>query len=554
MLNISRRGLLVAAPFIAAPSVARASALAKGKFTHGVASGDPTSSAVILWTRLVPTGTEKAISWEIAEDEAFAKIAARGQAEANAFDDFCVKVDAQGLKPGRRYFYRFLAGDGASPTGLTRTAPAGDAPSLKFALFSCSSKPWGYFRAYQNAASREDIDVCFHVGDYLYEYAPGNYPSAAQAVPGRLIAPDHETVSPSDYHARYASYREDPDLQEIHRTKPFLAVWDDHELTNDAWMDGAQNHQPETEGPWSARKVVAAKAYHDWMPIRRQDSWTKIYRRFEWGTLASILMLDTRLIGREQQLDWAQAVGPAADKGTDAIAAAAMAFAKGKLADPRRTLMGPAQEQWMRAELKRSKARGATWQVLAQQLVIAEQIMPPNIATMLAPGASERNQKRAALGTGLGQMGLGWNLDAWTGYPAARARFLAACAQDGVNALTLGGDSHNTWFNNLPGGKQGRPAALEIAGGSVTSPGMESNFPNAPAGGREAALREANQGLAFCDASHRGYATATLTRAGVESEWVAFDNVRAADAPVVSITKGAAEATRVHGPSPWKFA
>ncbi|MDX2233227.1 MAG: alkaline phosphatase D family protein [Hyphomonadaceae bacterium] len=553
MVHASRRAVLGAAPLLlVAPAQAQTRPM--GQFTHGVASGDPTAGSVILWTRFAPaTPGSATIGWEVADDAAFRRVRARGSATASVFDDYCVKVDATGLAPGRPYYYRFLAADGPSPTGLTRTAPSGDAASLTLALFSCSNLPFGYFHAYAQAAAREDVDLCVHTGDYIYEYPRGQYPSAEQAVAGRVIEPATEIVRLSDYHARYASYRADPALQEVHRTKPFVTIWDDHELTNDAWRDGAQNHQPDTEGDWTVRRAIAAKAYADWMPIRRQDSLLRIYRRVDWGTLATILLLDTRLIGRDKQLDWRTALAPAMAEGGAALAKAARDYGEGPLKDEKRTLLGAEQEAWMRAEMRRSKGRGATWQVLAQQLVTGKQAMAPELPRFLPADASANSQQFANAGAMLGQMGYGWNLDSWGGYPAARDRFLQSCAMDGSNALVLSGDSHNAWAFNLPGGKDGRPAAVEVAGASVTSPGFENTFRNAPEGGRESAMTGANKELAWCDLSRRGYAVARLTRAAVDVEWIAFDDVRVATAPTPKITRSRAEATRTQGVGPWTF-
>jgi alkaline phosphatase D len=553
MTRLTRRALIASAPILAVTAPAKGASLARGAFTHGVASGDPTSSAVILWTRFLPeTAGAATIGWEVAEDETFRRILARGEAVSSPFDDHCVKVDAQGLPAGRQLAYRFASASGFSATGRTRTAPAGDVPSLTLALFSCANLPFGYFRAYAEAAKRDDLDLCIHTGDYIYEYQVGTYPSAAETVPGRPLDPATEIVSLSDYHRRYANYRADPDLQELHRVAPFACIWDDHELTNDAYWDGAQNHQPDKEGAWIVRRMAAAKAYADWMPMRRQSDWLHIYRTLDWGTLASIVLLDTRLIGREKQLDWRTALSSAAD--ADALGVAAQAYMRDAIAAPSRTLLGRTQEDWMRAQLRRSKARGATWQVLAQQLVVGNQMFSPDIAALLADTASSFSKQWAAAGATIGRLGYGWNLDAWSGYVAARQRFLQSCAGDAANALVLSGDSHCAWANNLPGGRDGRPAAIEVAGTSVTSGGFERTFVKGTPEERARAFVAANPELAWCDVTHRGFAVVKLTRAGVETQWIAFENVLTRDAPVHSVTVSRAEATRAHGVGAWHFA
>ena len=554
MSQVTRRALLISAPLAAVAAPAAAQTRARGAFTHGVASGDPTVTSVILWTRFVPATPGAArITWEVAEDERFARVRARGEANASALKDHCVKVDARGLAPGRRYFYRFLSAGDASPTGLTRTAPAGGVASLSLAVLSCANKPFGYFHAYAHAAARNDIDLCIHTGDYIYEYPRGTYPGAGEAVAGRSIDPATETVALSDYHARYASYRSDPGLQELHRRTPFLVTWDDHELSNDAWKDGAENHQPATEGEWSVRRAVAAAAYDDWLPIRRQTSLLQIYRRLEWGSLATILMLDSRLIGRDRQLDWRPVLEPVLGRGDAAMAQAINTFGRTQLGDANRSLLGAPQEAWMRREMRRSKARGVTWQVLAQQLVMGKQGFPAAAASLLPDTVSERTKQFVATGALANSQGYGWNLDAWSGYPPARERFLQSCAEDGANALVLSGDSHNAWANNLPGGRDGRPAAIELAGASITSPGFERTFRNAAPGAREAAMVGANAELAWCDVTRRGYAVATLTREKVSVDWLAFESVTTPTAPTPTITKSSAEATRAHGVGKWQF-
>jgi alkaline phosphatase D len=435
---------------------------------------------------------------------------------------------------------------------MTRTAPAAGAGQLTVALFSCSNLPFGHFHAYGHAAARDDIDLCLHVGDYIYEYQRGKYPSDQQAMAGRIIEPPHEIISWSDYHRRYQSYRADPDLQEVHRTKPFITVWDDHELANDTWMNGAQEHDPNTEGAFADRIAAAASAYWDWMPIRgpRAAPW-RIYRRFDWGRLATLLPLDTRLIGRDEQLNYERALGPAMAEGGAALMQAVMRFKAQQLDNPARSLMGKAQEDWFATELKRSKDRGARWQIVPQQLVMGNQVVAPEATSFLSPSAPDFVKQRFAAGAALGQMGLGWNLDSWGGYPKARERFLAACAQHGSNVLVLSGDSHNAWAHNLPGGKDGAPAALEFAGTSVTSPGMESNFPNAPPGGREAAMRRANAELAFCDLTNKGYTALTVTPSGVSADVVQFADVKASAKAPTGRARIAAEATD-RGVRPWQ--
>lgn len=553
-INTTRRGFLGAASLASLAAPVYAASYSNGEFTHGVASGDPDANSVVLWTRFRPSnGGNARVGWEIADDEAFKKLAAKGELMIAAADDHCGKVLAKGLKPGRRYFYRFLSAGGASPTGLTRTAPQGKIDAFTFAAFSCANKPQGYFHAYADAAARDDVELCIHLGDYLYEMERGNYPSAAEAVPGRLIEPGNELRSYRDYCARYASYRIDPDLQELHRVKPWAVIWDDHEFANDTWMDGAGAQDDKTDGPWANRKAAAVKAYFDWMPIRhRPVDGLKIYRRIDWGELASVLLLDTRLIGRAQQCNARTALAAAAQQGPDELKKAAQAFVANNLNDPKRSLMGSAQESWMAQQLRESKKNGRPWQILAQQVVVGKQTIPPTAPKFLPPDASDWQKQFVQNAVAFSDLGLPWNMDSWAGYPAARARFLEACARDANNALVLAGDSHSAWAHNLPGGADGASAAAEVGVTSVSSTGFERTFANAAPGEREAAMRAANSELAWCDVTNRGYTLTRVTADKAEATYMQLGPITTPDRPTVTPKTLIAEARKGSGVGPWQ--
>lgn len=545
---IQRRSLLLAATLAAAPRAAWAQSLSSGAFTHGIASGDPLPDGFIIWTRF----TGERLAWEVAEDEAFARVVQRGEARASFANDFCVKADVRGLQPGRPYFYRFLSASGPSLTGRTLTAPATGGERLKVALFSCANFPFGYFHAYGHAAARDDIDLVLHAGDYIYEIQRGSYPSAADTVPGRIIDPVRETVSLSDYYQRYATYHTDQSLLELRRLKPMSAVWDDHELVNDTWRNGARDHQTPTEGLFTDRMAAASKAYFDWMPLRRPNAASvQLYRSLDWGDLARIILLDTRLIGRDLQLDYRTTLAPQLAQGGADAAALAAEFRRSVLDDPNRTMLGNAQEQWFAQTLAESKRRGQTWQVITQQVVMGEQIAPAGMTRLLPPNISPGSRTWFAAGEQMSALGLPWNLDSWNGYPAARARFLAACEQHANNAVVLGGDSHNCWVNNLAAAGGNRLAALEFAGGSVTSPGFERSLSNAAPGERETLMRSSNEHMAFCDLTSRGYATLSFTREACAAEWLAFDDIRSPIASAPRVTRLNAAASMSAGPGAW---
>jgi alkaline phosphatase D len=253
-------------------------ALAKG-FTHNVASGEPGPTSVLLWTRYVSDAAEsklRAELWEVGKPK---RIISGGDTLASSMRDHTAKVVAKGLQPGKTYNYRFVAPDGtSSPVGRTRTLPEGNVGRYRMAVFSCSNLPFGWFNAYAHANAADDFDVVLHLGDYLYEYPRGYYPFPKDVVAGRLIEPAGEIIALADYRLRYASYRADADLQRLHAMHPMIAMWDDHEFTNDAYKDGAQNHQA-NEGDWGARKAAAERAYREWMPVRERsdDVWWSSY-------------------------------------------------------------------------------------------------------------------------------------------------------------------------------------------------------------------------------------------------------------------------------------
>ncbi|MEL6531233.1 MAG: alkaline phosphatase D family protein, partial [Pseudomonadota bacterium] len=266
--EVSRRGLfaLTGASLAAASAPSMARTFGTG-FTHSVASGEPQADSVLLWTRFVgEAGTR--LEWQVSESQNFSNPVAEGQVEATPARDWCAKAIATGLTPDRWYFFRFVAPDGTiSPVGRTRTLPQGPTEKFKLVVFSCSNFGFGWFNSYAHAAEANDCDLALHLGDYIYEYGKGTYPGPAETNPGRSLQPDTEIVALTDYRLRYATYRADPDLQRLHQVLPMIAVWDDHESTNDSWKDGAQNHQPATEGDWSVRKAVAKQVYREWMPV-----------------------------------------------------------------------------------------------------------------------------------------------------------------------------------------------------------------------------------------------------------------------------------------------
>ena len=497
---------------LALPGAARAMT-AQG-FTHGVASGEPSATSVLLWTRYA-AANDSDLKVEVAESADFAKVVAGGGVAARGEADHCAKYTATGLAPGRWYYYRFIAPGGSiSAVGRTRTLPDGPSSAFTLGLFSCSNLPFGYFNAYGHAAARQDIDLVVHVGDYLYEYPVGAYPSLRDAVPGRLIQPNHEMVALADYRLRYAAYRSDPDLQRLHQLYPAITQWDDHELTNDAWTGGAENHQPNQEGEWSVRKAVAERVYNEWMPVSGAR-----WRQYQIGDLATLFLPETRISGRSKQFDIGAIIAGAANP-----AAALKNFAEGPYRSADQQLLGGEQEVWLTGGIAASAKTGTRWQVCAQQLVMGSTYLAPEASGWFPASLPDFVRRRIETAKVAAGAGLPLSMDTWSGYPAARARLLRSAQAADSDLVVLSGDSHNGWAFNLD--QDRRPAGVEFAGHSVTSPGYEANTV-AKESDRVAALRRSSPELAWANTEARGYLSVRLTPDAVTGEWHFLDTIRA---------------------------
>jgi len=494
-------------------------------FAHGVASGDPLADRVILWTRITATGTADIdVGWEISETSDFSRTVASGSLRTGPASDFTVKVDATGLTANRSYFYRFGCYGQLSPVGRTKTLPTGSVSRVRFAVFSCSNYPAGYFNVYADAARFDDIDVGLHLGDYIYEYAAGGYASQNAGTLGRVSKPATEIITLTDYRIRFQQYRTDPDLQAVHARMPFIAVWDDHELTNDTWSGGAENHDPATEGLWSARRQMAIQAYHEWMPIRVPNTAQpdKIYRSFDFGNLISLHMLDTRVIGRDKQLALASYVG--ADRSFNSAAFTA------DVTNPARQLMGAEQTTWLRNQMSKSTA---TWQILGQQVLMARMLLPAPmvlgttgypayfaIAAKVKAGVALSAAEQQLLTT----TPVPYNLDAWDGYHAARETVLNMAQTLNKNMVVLAGDTHNAWASDLAD-QQGRAVGVEFGVPAVTSPGFETYFPTIAPATVAGGMEELIGPLQYAETASRGFVVLTVTPTEARAEYRYVDTV-----------------------------
>ena len=518
-------------------------------FEHGVASGDPLQDRVILWTRLTPSDSSARlqVTWEIALDQQFKQIIKTDKVTTAAAQDFTVKVDAIGLKPNQSYFYRFVFGDKISPVGQTKTLPTSTS-KVSFAVCSCSNYPAGYFYVYREMA-KQNVDVVIHLGDYIYEYGADGYATEDAAKLGRTLPAnnDKEIIKLDDYRKRYALYRKDKDLQALHHRHPFIVIWDDHELANDAWREGAENHTEETansknEGKFSERKLAALQAYFEWMPIRPiDDQHIKIYRQFDFGNLVQLTMLDTRIIARDQQLDY-----------VDYMTANGLNAAKfqADLTNPARTLMGYTQRDWLLGKLQQSNA---TWNVLGQQILMAKMFIPAELLLSLAeitsgnPTADTLNKMNTQI-TELVTLKMRlkqgdpsltsqekariltvapYNLDAWDGYFVEREILYGTLAQLNKKVVVLAGDTHNAWSSNLYS-KDGAFVGVELATSSVSSPGLEKylNIPLAQLQQFEFAFTTLIDELNYCNLNQRGYLMVQFDETQVQSQWVYVDSIK----------------------------
>ncbi len=475
-------------------------------FDHGVASGDPLSDRVILWTRVSGTDAESVdIDWAVAADESMREPIASGTVTTGPDRDYTVKVDATGLPAGERLYYRFTANGTDSLVGRTKTLATGRLEGAAFAVVSCSNYPYGYFHAYREIGNRDDLDAVIHLGDYIYEYGIGEYATEYAEALGRVPDPPHEVITLDDYRRRHAQYKADPDSIAMHSSHPLIAVWDDHELTNDAWRDGAQNHQPEEEGSWPARRDVAIQAWLEWMPVRvgHDGGDTEIYRHYEFGDLLTLMMLDTRLVGRDMQPNVGEDVTPQ--------------LIGERLQDPSRSLLGERQEQWLANTLEQSG--GTIWQVIGQQVLVA-----PIASAELGPlldlereAALPRETLEQFIEASKGNPRL--LFDTWEGYPFAREAFLAMLAEHAENPVVLSGDLHTSIAANLIPMNSETPVAVELMTGSVTSPGFAEYLPEIHPGALRDATLEINPWLKYMETAKRVWMRVIVTREHLIGEW-----------------------------------
>jgi alkaline phosphatase D len=565
IMSMNRRqalSLMAAVPIgMGVASVAEAAAHAgAAAFEHGVASGDPSTDGAVLWTRVSGATGATPVAWEVAKDRHFKSIVRRDALRTGPERDYTVKAEIAGLKPGCDYWYRFTCGKARSAAGRTRTLPVGKVDSLNFAVVTCSLYPAGYFNAYDHIAKSARLDAVIELGDYIYEYGakPGDYGADAGAKLGRAHEPPHDIVTLADYRTRHAQYKRDPDLQAAHAAAPWICIWDDHETANDSWVGGAENHHPDKQGAWLQRETAALRAYFEWMPIREPKpgrAIEAINRSFQFGDLASLIMLESRLTARSYQLEFDRSgdipytVYDSKDWRTRkplanaALAEKILADAKaGKappnpysigpdvaavetyIANPERQMLGVRQEQWLAQEVAASVAAGKRWQVIGNQVIMAKMINPNVHLALPADAIAAALDKlppesRAATEQVLDLLTypIPFDLDAWNGYPAARERtYRALASAPAANPIVLSGDSHAFWVNALHDAAGARVAA-EFGTSSITSPSPGDEY------GLQLGdvFTGQNKEVLFCDQRAKGYVLLTLTPAEARAQLIA---------------------------------
>jgi alkaline phosphatase D len=412
-----------------------------------------------------------------------------------------------------------------SQVGRTRTLPRADVRQVRLAVFSCSNYPAGFFNVYADAARQNDIDAALHIGDYIYEYESTGYASGHAEALGRLSEPRELLLQLDDYRRRYAQYRSDPDLQAVHAALPFITVWDDHEFADDTWRDGAVAHQVRQHGPFSLRKQAAMTAYHEWLPIRTPDpaSPEKIYRSFDFGSVLSLHMLDTRVVGRDQQLMMSSYYD--AQRHFDAEKF------RHDVASPRRQMMGNEQMAWLEQRVQQSEAR---WQVLGQQVLMARMEYPTAVvlgqcnctdyAALKKRAARDPSSLRSREQEWLAAPTLPCYMDSWDGYQHEREQVLGMMQRHRKNLVVLAGDTHNAWASDLHDG-QGRQIGVEFATASVSSPGIEGAYPQRDPEDVAAMLVDLIAPLYYAQTSKRGYMIITASHEQVRCDWRFVDTV-----------------------------
>ena len=450
-------------------------------FYHGVASGDPLYDRVIIWTRLTPRHPGMVqVRWEMATDKEFKNIVAKGFSNAEPEKDYTIKVDVAGLEVDTYYYYKFISKGKSSVVGRTKTAPSNETKEVQLAVVSCTNYEFGYYNSFARIAKRENLDAVVHLGDYIYEYAPGGYGDTSLQ---RLHIPAKELLKLSDYRTRYGQYRLDQDFQKVHQMHPFVMIWDDHEISNDAHVSGAQNHTEDTEGDYISRREAARKAYYEWMPIR-ENVGGQLYRKIELGKVADLIMLDERLAGRTEPSE---------------------NMADANYNDDDRSMLGQQQLEWFTKTLAGSQAK---WRIIGNQVIFA-----PLDQRDIFPEKPR-------------------NMDAWDGYPAEKQQLISFFDENQISDIVfVTGDTHCSWAFEVPKDiasyqKDGSTVAVELATPSITSSNYDEYATMDTVQLTQGIYMQRNPHLKYVNLHQHGYLLLTANLEELKAEWFYAETVK----------------------------
>lgn len=487
-------------------------------FCHGVASGDPLPDAVVIWTRVTPDenavpgsmqGTPTAVHWEVSQSEDFTSVVASGDTVSSRSSDHTIHVDVQDLKPATVYFYRFTVTDGplegaVSPVGRTLTAPANDAAirSMTLATFSCAYWENGYYAPYRDLAERAwrgEVHLAVFLGDYIYEYAPK---SDKAIKPVRLFEPNHETISLQDYRIRYGQTRTDPDVQAAHGALPWIMTWDDHEVANNNYKNGAENHTPMLEGDYEARRAAASKAYTEWMPVRAKalGDGGFLYRSFTFGDLFELSMMDLRTY-RDKAGVLDGVISPTA---------------------PRR-MLGDEQYAWLIDTIRKSNA---SWNLLGNSVMFSPLALGvlrtnPTLRPVL-DAMTETMADSAQLFTNVRDYGVLINSDQWDGYLMERKRLITDLAEAGATPFFLTGDIHSEWAHTIYDDET--PLGCEMVCTSITSSGAGDYLK------RAVGKHDGINSIAY---AYLGYSNPQMRHVNLDAHGYCLTNIRPDDVDMI---------------------
>ena len=503
-----------------------------GSFRHGLASGDPLHDQVILWTRVTPeTDLPIKINWQMSHSPHFKQLVFQGENVTNKERDYCVKVNAilpRTEIPGTTYYYRFLTGNLSSAIGRTHTLPDQHLDKVKLAVMSCSKYTAGFFHVYREIANRDDIDLILHLGDFIYEFGMGVFGDEDAEALNRVVKPSYELNSLKDYRQRYAQHKSDSDSQAMLARHPLISIWDDHEISNDAWRLGSENHSTDgSEGTFDNRKKNAIKAYFEWMPIREPGTQNVlIHRSFQIGDLVDLHMLDTRLIGRDQQVSYSNYTGlKTKQKPVHILNKSPNQFDTKQfnhdLLKPKRSILGVDQEMWLESRLKKTNAM---WTVLGQQVMLAPQRWSVTKDLIERESSESSQELNMVMQKETIKPELTKNLDAWDGYPAARSRLYKAITEHKKKLITLSGDTHFSSAHNLVN-QSGQLIGAEFGTTSVTSPSFWDNVKIDKIELENKQL-DFNENMQFLRLRNRGYLVVEIDQEKTVGKWHLIDDVK----------------------------